>query len=82
MVTSKNELLTGNREYILSNNGKTKGIGTLKLVKFACGVTIKLIDYLLACEKLNLIIGIDFTGSNGNPESSESLHYLHEKKLN
>ena len=32
--------------------------------------------------EINLTIGIDFTGSNGNPNKSDSLHYIISKELN
>lgn len=35
-----------------------------------------LVDYLQAGWQISLFIGIDFTGSNGNPENPTSLHYL------
>lgn len=40
------------------------------------------IDYLRSGLQLNLIIAIDFTGSNGSPSAQTSLHYLNPKSLN
>jgi len=34
-----------------------------------------LVDYLKGGLRMNLIIGIDFTGSNGAPDAPTSLHY-------
>ncbi|KAM3140071.1 hypothetical protein pb186bvf_007871 [Paramecium bursaria] len=82
VITSQNEIENNRKEFILSNNGKTKGIGILKLARFARGRKSRFIDNLIGREKLNLIIGIDFTGSNGNPEQQQSLHYLNDQKLN
>ena len=81
-VIYTNELEIYQREFILSNNGNSKGFGVLKLWRYGRGFTPKFIDYLIGKEKLDLIIGIDFTESNRNPESSESLHYLNDHKLN
>ena len=80
-MTSKNEI-ENRREFILNNKGKTKGFGTLKLLRYKRGCISKFIDFLIGREKLNLIFGVDFTGSNGNSESSESRHYLNDHKLN
>jgi hypothetical protein len=41
-----------------------------------------LIDYLKGGEQINLSIAIDFTGSNGDPQSSTSLHYNNPPHLN
>ena len=40
------------------------------------------LDYLRGGTQINLAIGIDFTGSNGNPTNSNSLHYLGSNKKN
>jgi len=40
------------------------------------------IDYLKGGLELNMIIAIDFTGSNGNPTSPNSLHYMDPVKPN
>ena len=35
------------------------------------------LDYINAGIDMNLLIGIDFTASNGNPQYQNSLHYIH-----
>jgi hypothetical protein len=35
-----------------------------------------MVDYLRSGWNLSLAIGIDFTGSNGDPQDPSSLHYL------
>ncbi|CAD8159167.1 unnamed protein product [Paramecium octaurelia] len=40
------------------------------------------IDYLKGGDQINLIIAIDFTGSNGEPSSPHSLHYNDPEHLN
>ncbi|CAD8051228.1 unnamed protein product [Paramecium sonneborni] len=40
------------------------------------------IDYLKGGDQINLLIAIDFTGSNGDPSSSLSLHYNDPNNLN
>ena len=39
------------------------------------------IDYIELGMKINLIAGIDFTGSNGHPLDAKSLHYINSKEL-
>ena len=40
------------------------------------------LDYLRGGVQINLTIGIDYTGSNGNPNSPDSLHYIGTNELN
>jgi len=40
------------------------------------------LDYINAGLNMNLIIGVDFTASNEDPELVSSLHYIGEKKSN
>ena len=40
------------------------------------------LDYINAGMNINLTIGVDFTGSNGDPQYPESLHYIGDKTKN
>ncbi|XP_019405582.1 PREDICTED: copine-3 isoform X2 [Crocodylus porosus] len=40
------------------------------------------LDYIMGGCQLNFIVGIDFTGSNGDPRSPDSLHYLSPNGVN
>jgi len=40
------------------------------------------IDYLKGGLELNMVIAIDFTGSNGTPTQPTSLHYMDKQQLN
>ena len=40
------------------------------------------LDYINAGMNINLTIGVDFTGSNGDPRYKESLHYIGDKSKN
>jgi hypothetical protein len=40
------------------------------------------LDYLIGGVQIALTIGIDFTGSNGNPNSPISLHYINSSSMN
>src|SRR6266496_4790879 len=34
------------------------------------------LDYIAGGTEINLVVAIDFTGSNGDPKSPKSLHYI------
>ena len=55
---------------------KKKNPGTLKLTTIEIMETPTFFDYIRGGEQLSFIAAIDFTGSNGNPSSSSSLHAL------
>ncbi|XP_064409863.1 copine-3 isoform X1 [Latimeria chalumnae] len=40
------------------------------------------LDYIMGGCQLNFTVGIDFTGSNGDPRSPESLHYISPNGMN
>ncbi|MBN3302457.1 CPNE1 protein, partial [Amia calva] len=40
------------------------------------------LDYIMGGCQINFIVGIDFTGSNGDPRSPESLHYISPQGYN
>lgn len=46
------------------------------LEKFEVVQVPNFIDYLKSGLQLNLVVAIDFTGSNGSPSSMNSLHYI------
>ena len=49
---------------------------------FAVVTRPSFIDYLKGGLELNMIVAIDFTGSNGTPSSPNSLHYMNPSSLN
>ncbi|XP_056269735.1 copine-1-like isoform X3 [Pseudoliparis swirei] len=40
------------------------------------------LDYVMGGCQINFTVGIDFTGSNGDPRSPDSLHYMSPDGLN
>jgi len=61
------------------SNGKSNfelAQGSLQIGGFKMEKEYTLVDYLTAGWQLSLFVGIDFTGSNGDPKNPESLHYL------
>ena len=70
-----------NKTYPLFN-GKHKNPGSLQLENFQLNTRPSFVDYLRSGLELNLIVAIDFTGSNGAPTAPSSLHYINPKSLN
>ena len=57
-------------------------IGFLHLLSFNVIEEFSFLDYVNGGCEISLIIGVDFTKSNGNPSDKTSLHYLEESKGN
>uniref|UniRef100_A0A3B1KK76 Copine-3 n=1 Tax=Astyanax mexicanus TaxID=7994 RepID=A0A3B1KK76_ASTMX len=53
---------------------KNSGVVRIKNCKIEAQYTF--LDYVMGGCQINFTVGIDFTGSNGDPRSPESLHYL------
>lgn len=64
------------------HNPKKKKPGKLMLEQFQVVTLPTFMDYLRGGLQLNLVVAIDFTGSNGIPTSPTSLHYLSPNKPN
>lgn len=69
-----NEIIQGKRNLDLSNPKKKKKTGTLKINAFKVEEKPEFIDYLVGGEQLSVVVAIDFTSSNGDPTSPNSLH--------
>jgi hypothetical protein len=63
-------------------NPNKKKPGVLVLENFLVFNKPSFIDYLKGGLELNMIIAIDFTGSNGTPTSPSSLHYMNPMNPN
>jgi hypothetical protein len=55
---------------------KGKDIADVYFELFSIREEFTFIDYLMAGLDINLTVAIDFTGSNGDPKSPSSLHYI------
>ncbi|XP_067010984.2 copine-8 [Anabrus simplex] len=53
-----------------------KHSGEIRLLQYKFTKVYSFIDYIKAGLDLNCVIAIDFTASNGNPSSPDSLHYI------
>ncbi|XP_036366761.1 copine-3 isoform X1 [Octopus sinensis] len=64
------------------NAAKKKSSGSIIL--YACKVSIlpSFLNYIMAGTNINFTVGVDFTGSNGDPNDVNSLHYIHPERPN
>lgn len=62
----------------LINNETIVNMGPIKTAKISVEVAKRyaFLDYIRGGMQMNLTVAIDFTGSNGNPSSPQSLHYI------
>ena len=61
--------------------GKDKDVGTLEIIRCDVEVQPSFVDYLRGGCEVSLMIAVDFTASNGNPQDSGSLHYLGGERM-
>ncbi|XP_059185178.1 copine-1 isoform X2 [Centropristis striata] len=59
-----------------------KNSGVVSLKKFTLLTQYSFLDYVMGGCQINFTVGIDFTGSNGDPRSPNSLHYMSPDGLN
>ncbi|KAM4692507.1 copine-1-like isoform 3-T6 [Rhinophrynus dorsalis] len=59
---------------------KNSGIVRVKSCKI--DVEYSFLDYIMGGCQINFTVGIDFTGSNGDPKSPDSLHYISPNGVN
>ncbi|KAL2091337.1 hypothetical protein ACEWY4_013600 [Coilia grayii] len=59
---------------------KNSGVVCVKMCKLQREYSF--LDYIMGGCQINFTVGIDFTGSNGDPRSPESLHYMSPDGLN
>lgn len=63
-------------------NPKVKNPGAISLAGFNVIKKPSFVDYLRGGLQLNMMIAIDFTGSNGVPKFPNSLHYMNPQAPN
>ena len=79
-MISPNDLKAG-ANYPLFNP-KVKNPGSLALVNFNMITKPTFVDYLRGGLQLNMMVAIDFTGSNGVPKHPTSLHFMNPQAPN
>ncbi|OMJ95503.1 hypothetical protein SteCoe_1100 [Stentor coeruleus] len=71
-----------NRSFSLTNSKGKKIPGKVMIRNFQLKKKYSFLDYIAGGCQINLMIGIDFTGSNGNQILPNSLHYINKKSFN
>ncbi|TSK34876.1 Copine-3 [Bagarius yarrelli] len=61
-------------------NYKNSGVVSVKLCQVVKEYTF--LDYVMGGCQINFTVGVDFTGSNGDPRSPDSLHYISPNGVN
>ncbi|MBN3325149.1 FR1L4 protein, partial [Atractosteus spatula] len=61
-------------------NYKNSGVVKIRSCKIVADYSF--LDYIMGGCQINFTVGIDFTGSNGDPRSPDSLHYMSPNGLN
>lgn len=59
-----------------------KNSGSVLVRKCKISTQFSFLDYVMGGCQINFTVGVDFTGSNGDPRSPQSLHYLSPDGLN
>lgn len=86
--TNMRQLAEGSGSFELINpkkKSKKKGYknsGTLELLSCVIEKQHSFLDYIKGGTQINFTVAIDFTGSNGNPSHSNSLHYINPYQPN
>lgn len=61
-------------------NYKNSGVVSVKVCQITREYTF--LDYIMGGCQINFTVGVDFTGSNGDPRLSSSLHYISPQGVN
>jgi len=79
-IVTIDQLKTKNYSFLIKSNNNYGDI----IVKSNCIIerVYRFLDYLRGGLQIALIVGIDFTGSNGDPNMPNSLHYISNKQEN
>ena len=80
LLTTYSQLLTKTNNWEGSLKLNSKPVATLSLYLFSITSKNSFLDYISGGCNVSLIIGIDFTKSNGFPNDKSSLHYLGNKE--
>ncbi|XP_041096079.1 copine-1 [Polyodon spathula] len=59
-----------------------KNSGVVKIKSCMIETEYSFLDYVMGGCQINFTVGIDFTGSNGDPRSPDSLHYMSPSGMN
>ena len=76
-TTSLGTLLSCKELRVMCIKEKSKLISVVYLEECVVKKRRSFLEYIKSGVELNMIVAIDYTGSNGEPSKPESLHYIH-----
>jgi hypothetical protein len=79
VFTTSRELFGGQKELKFHDPNDGSPVGSLQIVQIKKDIEYSMAEYLQGGIQIGLNIGIDFTGSNGDPSSSSSYHYYNPR---
>ncbi|EAX98720.1 Copine family protein [Trichomonas vaginalis G3] len=79
---SLNRLMENQGQEFELKDTKNKSVGFFKFVTLQIGHRPTFLDYIRSGLQLNLITAIDYTASNGDPRTPNSLHYINPSMPN
>ena len=79
VFTTARELFGGQKELKFHDPNGGSPVGSLQIVQIKKDIEYSMAEYLQGGIQIGLNIGIDFTGSNGDPSSSSSYHYYNPR---
>ncbi|KAM9487806.1 copine-3 isoform 2-T2 [Clarias gariepinus] len=68
------------KKKLKKKNYKNSGVVSVKHCEIVKEYTF--LDYIMGGCQINFTVGVDFTGSNGDPKSPDSLHYISPNGVN
>ena len=72
---NENEFTVINKKKQKKKGSKYRGSGTVILERISIETVPTFLDYIQSGTRVNFSLAVDFTGSNGNPNNPQSLHY-------
>lgn len=70
------ELLEDPKKSFVAKSPSGENIGTVYFKDFKCEKCVEIEDYLLSGLKINSMVCVDYSSSNGDPKDAKSLHSL------
>jgi hypothetical protein len=61
---------------LMDPQGKKKNLGVIEIINIQHTPVYSFLDYIAGGCQINLLIAVDFTGSNGHPLAPTSLHFI------
>uniref|UniRef100_A0A8C6IB76 Uncharacterized protein n=1 Tax=Mus spicilegus TaxID=10103 RepID=A0A8C6IB76_MUSSI len=80
--TTMTKLKEASRNLSRQKKESYKNSGVISVKHHEITIECTFLDYIMGRCQLNFTAGMDFTGSNGDPSSPDSLHYISPNSVN